>query len=864
MNPKWIARIVLVLGISFHPYGHAAAYSEPPSSFSSVALKPINQLHKNVLQKKIWIVSIPGFSFLELSPAWQKAMPELMNLRQGAAWGSLNIRTPGKGLEDAYLSIGAGHFAEGGPGVQGLQRNELWNGQNAAEMVQRHAGRQTDSSIVVKEAEPMRRMNTNNYYRAVPGLLGERLESAGVRLSVWGNADRSRPIGVTEDEIGRSIRRYAPLMLMNVSNAVSYGDVSGRGQVRDPSWPGGLKTDYHWLVNRWLEQLAPSVTLMEVGDLARLYDEKGIYSKAAFEQMKLAVLAELDRFIGEAAQKIREAEGSELWLFSPQVNSDAARAKAYLAPLLMYRPAINGANEALLTSATTRRPGIVSLVDLAPTLLGRFGIETPEAMIGLPIQAKQKEAVLTGLLGQVRDMQNVYVMRPPLLYGLAIYEITVMLAVLIAAMFGKKYLGRRAVMVSIGLLFSLLLAPAGLLSMGWMPSEPAVLTSITALGSVLAISACCAYFAVSRPGRTAICLAGIGTIVTLLLLYDGMHGAKAMQRSVLGYDPMIGARYYGMGNECMGVLLGASLLGLTALQQSLLRRKHRSAGAGASTGAVPAALRAGASPAAGPPAEAAAYAAALLHGPAAEPGGVTAWRLPQTGVLAPLLRAGSGLAARAATAPGAALRGSRLAARTAAAWRAWPAAAVGAAVAGYLASPALGTNAGGALSAAVAFGALGARLAGGRRWLRAAPTLALLLAAALVGLWLLNAGAATVDSADKQSHIGRAFHTLFQGRIDLIGTIIMRKLEMNWHLIGVSAWSKVLLTSLVVMAVLVLRPRGLFRRWQRRYPYIMYGCAANVIGAIAALLLNDSGIVAAATMIVYSSVPLLLLKLEGV
>ncbi|MFD0676178.1 MULTISPECIES: hypothetical protein [unclassified Paenibacillus] len=183
-------------------------------------------------------------------------------------------------------------------------------------------------------------------------------------------------------------------------------------------------------------------------------------------------------------------------------------------------------------------------------------------------------------------------------------------------------------------------------------------------------------------------------------------------------------------------------------------------------------------------------------------------------------------------------------------------------VAGYLAAPELGTNAGGALAAAAGFGALTARLAGGRRWLRLAPLLALLLAAALAGLWLLNAGAATGLPADKQSHIGRAFDALLQGRLDAIGAMIVRKLEMNWHLIGVSAWSKVLLTSLVVMAALVLRPRGLFRRWQRRYPYLMYGCAANVIGTIAALLLNDSGIVAAATMIIYGSVPLLLLKLE--
>ncbi|WP_079913824.1 hypothetical protein [Paenibacillus sp. 32352] len=854
MNPQWITRIILALSMCLLPFGQAAAGAEPSLSLSQAYPSSDQAVHK-----KVWILSVPGLSFVELSPAWNGALPSLMRLHKGAHWGSLNIRTPGKGLEDVYLSIGAGHFAEGGPGVQGLQRSELIYGQEAAQWIQRLTGRPSESAILVKDAEVMRRMNATNYYRAAPGTLGQKLEAAGVQVSVWGNADRARPAGGWNADSNRTLRRYAPLMLMNDMNEVAHGDVSG-GQLNDPYWPAGLRTDTRWMLDRWREQPASSVTLMEIGDLARLYDEKGAYSRAAFERMKLAVLSELDRFVGEAVRMINQApasEHNELWLFSPQVNADAVRAKAYLAPLLMYAPSVQ-AEEALLTSATTRRSGIVSLIDLAPTLLERFGIEKPEAMLGLPIHSERKEEALPALFQQVRSMQSVYALRPPLLYGLAIYEIAVMLAVLAAVMFGSRLMGRRSVVVCIGLLFSLLLAPAGLLSMGWLPSELPVFSTILALGSVLAISVCCAYYAASKPGRTVVCLAGIGIVVTLLLLYDGMHGAKAMQRSVLGYDPMIGARYYGMGNECMGVLLGASLLGLTAMQQSLRLGKRRSArtGKGGMDSAAPPAASSGALPTD-------AYAAALLHGPAAEPAAVTAWRLPPAGRLAPLLRAGSGLAARAAAAPGA-LRGSRLAARAGAAWRTWPAAAVGAAVAGYLAAPTLGTNAGGALSAAVAFGALGARLAGGRRWVRAVPALALLLAAALAGLWLLNASAAMVGSADKQSHIGRAFHTLLQGRFDLIGVIIMRKLEMNWHLIGVSAWSKVLLTSLIVMAVLVLRPRGLFRRWQRRYPYIMYGCAANVIGAIAALLLNDSGIVAAATMIVYSSIPLLLLKLEGV
>ncbi|MFH5187036.1 hypothetical protein ACHHV8_33115 [Paenibacillus sp. TAB 01] len=628
----------------------------------------------------------------------------------------------------------------------------------------------------------------------------------------------------------------------------------------DGSYPSGIRTNYDWLLQRVREQSSgPSVTLLEAGDLQRLYDEKYLYTEEAFQRIKSKVLRDLDRFLGQLTMlgdslSLEEGRSGgsnrQLWLFSPQVNADAAKQKALLVPLMIYSA---GGQEGLLSSATTRRSGIVSFVDVAPTLLQAFRLEVPETMLGLPIQLEPKTGAWSALLEQVQQIKQVYAIRPSLLYGLAVYEITVMLSALGIGLFAVKRLGRRAREIGKALLFSLLLAPAGLLCMGGAPQGSPWLVAMVCLGGVFLLSALCARYASSRT-RTIVCLAFIGIGVGILLLTDGYQGAEAMQHSVLGYDVMIGARYYGMGNECMGVLLGAVLLGLTALQQSLRQSRQSRRGQPASPEREPQAASADGSPAAGPAAAHEAFAA-----PPAGPASASA--------AAPVAAGAAGVSLAAAWGwPRLAHWRRRLAVRAdrarAAAWRAAPAAAAGLLVAGYLASPALGANAGGALSAALGFGALGARLAGGRRWKRTAPVLALLLVAALAGLWLLNHGAATGAEAHRQSHVGRAFEALLAGKFSWIGDIVLRKLEMNVHLIGVSAWSKVLLTGLAVMAVLVLRPRGRFRRWQRQYPYLMHGVAANVIGTIAALLLNDSGIVAAATMIVYSSVPLLLLKFD--
>lgn len=49
--------------------------------------------------------------------------------------------------------------------------------------------------------------------------------------------------------------------------------------------------------------------------------------------------------------------------------------------------------------------------------------------------------------------------------------------------------------------------------------------------------------------------------LTTIILFDmAVFNQFLIKNSLLGYDPIIGARFYGIGNEYMGVLVGASLI----------------------------------------------------------------------------------------------------------------------------------------------------------------------------------------------------------------------------------------------------------------------------------------------------------------
>ena len=60
-------------------------------------------------------------------------------------------------------------------------------------------------------------------------------------------------------------------------------------------------------------------------------------------------------------------------------------------------------------------------------------------------------------------------------------------------------------------------------------------------------------------------LLSIAGVTTVLIVLDIVNSSKMLKNSVLGYDPIIGARYYGIGNEYMGIVAGSTVIALCSL-----------------------------------------------------------------------------------------------------------------------------------------------------------------------------------------------------------------------------------------------------------------------------------------------------------
>ena len=209
-----------------------------------------------------------------------------------------------------------------------------------------------------------------------------------------------------------------------------------------------------------------------------------------------------------------------------------------------------------LASATTRRAGLVSTVDLAPTVRAFLGRSAVAGEPGAVIRIEGRAPV-----DLVERYETVQPLRLPV--GLAVLGVA--LAALVAGIVlllrpgGGRGLFRLAGMIG---LFAVAL-PVSLLPavMVRRPSVASVVT-IAVLGAAI-VAAGARWLGGAEPAAVVAVVAGAGMAVVLL---DGLLGWPGMLMPLLGGNSFEGSRFYGLGNGYGGVFLAGAVLAASRLR----------------------------------------------------------------------------------------------------------------------------------------------------------------------------------------------------------------------------------------------------------------------------------------------------------
>lgn len=312
------------------------------------------------------------------------------------------------------------------------------------------------------------------------------------------------------------------------------------------------------------------------GLLGEALAENGVETAAVGERAKLAVMDGEGRVksIYKSSEPVKGledalADGAELVAVEAGSPEEAGRVSeaalgtsaavavaspnalpgsANLTPFVMVKPN-SPRSEGLLYSPTTRTRGLISSVDVAPTLLAQLGVDPPAEMQGrsasvLPatMEAASRLAERLSFVAEKRFIVW-------LLVGAAV------LAGAVLAVLWKRKTGAAFALLAMAAL------PAGALAVAAVPVTNA--PTVAFLTLVFAAAMAAIFWRAS--GSQAARISGVFLAVSALILADTASGGTLMKFSTLGYDPAHGTRFYGIGNEYAAFLTGGLTMGMGAV-----------------------------------------------------------------------------------------------------------------------------------------------------------------------------------------------------------------------------------------------------------------------------------------------------------
>lgn len=669
-----------------------------------------------------------------VSPAelWDPALVNLTRLGDLGSRGLINVSTGGGHPGRAgYVTLGAGARARA-PNLAepAMNGDETWYGSTAREVMHRRVEGATSGSVVHLGAVHLQVENDRSDTRAPVGALGEALQRAGMLVAVFGNAD-----------IPGSLQREAVAVAMDSHGSVALGDVGANMVLADTAAPFGVRTNYRAVLDG-LRTAGAALLVIHAGDVERAHWYAPFCDGASARRHLWEALLALDSFVGEVMELVPPHQN--LWAVVPAWNSPD---QSPLLPVIMAGP---GLGPGTLSSPSTRRDGLMASVDVAPTILAFLGVPRPAGMVGRPVFARGEPGSIQQLLSVERRVRQNFVQRSSILQSYITLDILAVGVAIVLILFRLRLPGWL-----VRCLLALALLPLAGMVWPWAGGAgwPWALSAMGAVAVLLS-------WLLGHLGRdwaNAIWMAC--GLITLVLVADLLTGPALVIETPFGYSAAIGARFYGLGNEYMGYLVGAGIIGSACLLESSRR--------------------------------------------------VRCWALPIT-----------------------------------AAW-----VGLGAVL---LAAPTLGMNVGGMLTAAVGAGAV--------LWLQPVSRsrrTTLLVSGALVLLVAVVAATDVLRAPADRGHLGLVFHELTGGSVDVVTALIRRKLAMNLRLLRWTVWTRALMASLGGYLLLCWRPTGLLAKVRARFPYVHSGIAASVISSMAALVFNDSGVVAAATAMIPATTALL-------
>ncbi|MDF2889712.1 MAG: hypothetical protein K0R80_79 [Clostridia bacterium] len=595
-------------------------------------------------------------------------------------------------------------------------------------------------NVIYQNIRSLKNLNKNSDYQSYIGYLGKELNNFGMHTCIIGNSDTN------------IMNRSSILMVMNESGMVDTGEVEDT-LVYDSSFPGGKKTDYDKLLEEYKRYRAESdLIVIDTGDLARLEYYKNGLLEEDFKLHRKEVINNIAGFYKELISTAKE--DTTFLLLSAYPSGSSMKTGFKLTPFIVYDSKDGG----LLYSSSTKRTGIITNLDIADYILERLTIRDDSNL----------EQVLTydsmsRMLELKRRLLSVSIMRLPVLTWYAIFEIICAIAGFLYMLNFNPNRMKFIKLVKITMLANIV-APAILLYMSIFKIDH--VNAYFGIFILLSYVTAAILFFLFKTFINQ--FLGAALFVNASIGFDLFSESAFIKNSVFGYDPIIGARFYGIGNEFAGVFIGCGILAAGCVLQRFAKGVEKR---------------------------------------------------PKLTLILLIIYICFQIY--------------------------------------MMGMPFMGANFGGTIAAITAYYFFISSIR--KRKIRIAQILILafvlvIALSSIITLDLLN--------SSNTSHIGKFITDIRENGLNILFSTLSRKLAMNLRLIKYTIWTKVLLCIILIITIMFFKPVQLLHNIFKKYRYIAAAWIGISAGSIAGLIINDSGIVMAATAMIFTGYTILYMCLE--
>ena len=581
-------------------------------------------------------------------------------------------------------------------------------------------------------------------FGSVLGLIGQTLSDNNKTVSLLGNSD-------IVDGKGNVVEiRNAGLIAMDTMGRVDKGNIDNIN-MEDLTMPYGIRTDYSKLAKETRSYYENSdVVFVELGDTYRLDRYKSNLNNTTYNKMKKEIYSNINTYLEEIFNMVNVNDTVYVVSEFPSKLDYSNRKR--LSPVIKFK----GEGKGLLRSATTRRDGIIGNLDVGVDILSEFELSNERAL-GRTFSLIDRDDNISFINNELEKMVSINNIRSTVVNTFVGIVSTSWVIAMLALLIKDKLPHKEKVFIVLKELIKL----AIIMPLTFLIAP--IFNFKTQIGLTVGVVITTAILYIS--GRLLFKhndlkqMAYYSILTVVITVIDIVLGTYLMKNSIMSYDAIVGARYYGVGNEYQGVIIGSAIFGLSVL----LNYKK-----------------------------------------------IPKWFTVIFAIITLITTA----------------------------------------------FPSMGANVGASISECIAYLLFIMLIFDVKLDFKKIVLLglsAVLLVSVFAGLDLM---------LGLESHLGGFVKQIIQTGPQAIFNTFGRKISMNLKLAKSSVWVNILLVGIAVIGIFIFRPSRHMKNISNKYPMIFKGFIASMVGCLITLLVNDSGIVAAATASIYILIPILVISIN--